>query len=103
MPSCPECGIDVEVAGLCPECRAHQEKEARSEGNASPEAGWRRSRWPLVLLISAVSLIVFGAAFFLGRVSAAQGSAPEGSPAPVLAATPPPLETAEAAEVPELQ
>ena len=37
MPSCPECGYDVEEPGLCPECR--KERERRDAGGSAPLSG----------------------------------------------------------------
>ena len=55
MPVCPECGIDVPVEGLCPECRAGK-KSGRGKGGGS---------FVVFLLIGGI--LLFGAAFFIGR------------------------------------
>lgn len=52
MPSCPECGIDVEVEGLCPECKAETEQTA-------PKSGRR------TILYAILGLVVLGGAFLI--------------------------------------
>jgi protein-L-isoaspartate(D-aspartate) O-methyltransferase len=56
MPVCPECGIDVAEEGLCAECK-RESAEKRGENSRSPQ----------VVLLVVVGLLVFAAAFFIGR------------------------------------
>lgn len=81
MPSCPECGIDVEVEGLCPECRAEKEQKV-------PKSGFR------VVLFVVLGLVVLGGAFLIGRLtvvnsrefSAAETAEVTGDPSAITAA-----------------
>ena len=77
MPSCPECGIDVEVAGLCPECQARRERSDRRASNTGSSKDAGAKRWPLILAVIVVVLVVFGAAFYLGRLSLEGSGAPQ--------------------------
>ena len=98
MPVCLECGIDVAAEGLCAECKRERERQIasdlrknRSDQDRSDHVDRRDQRKgkslkaPHLFLLLAGGLLVFVAAFFIGR-SFGWGSA-NNSSTPV-AATP---------------
>ena len=61
MPVCPECGIDVAEEGLCAEYKRDRQSAAKRGEKSSI------SRPPQIALLVAGGLLIFVAAFLIGR------------------------------------
>jgi len=60
LPNCPECGIDVAEAGLCPECSKEYIRDRKTSVSF---------KHPVVILV--LALLVLGGGFIVGRLSSA--------------------------------
>ena len=68
MPKCPECGLDVQTEGLCPECVEDKQRKATASSNP------RYSRLLLIIIFAAVA---FAGGILLGRTLPAHKAEPQ--------------------------